>query len=93
MGTYRSNEDAVAYGWFAICVILLISAALFLCIIAIVNETTPQMNKDISDGKMSQQTWNAVSFNRQMINSIPFWIIVGTFVFAVVRSIAKKAGG
>lgn len=88
---YIPNDDAIAYGWVTIVLFLIIGSGVFLAaVVGVQSELSPLINKDIADGKITQQQKNAIQFNRDMSDAIPIWMLLGAFVFVIVRSISRK---
>jgi hypothetical protein len=53
------SENAIAYGFFSLCLFLVFSAVLYLCLSYGLNMLTVPINKQIADGTMSSATANA----------------------------------
>jgi hypothetical protein len=88
---YLHNDDGIAYGWAAIMIVLLISAAYYLAMLAVENQTIEPINKDITSGRMSQQTRNALQYQRDWLEyGFVVMVILSALVFGVVRAIARK---
>ena len=87
------GDSAIAYGWFTTTIFLFIAAAVILTVWAIQAQLVPLYNQDIADHKISTQTSNAVQFNASMLTALPIWTILGVFVFAIVRALARRATG
>lgn len=87
MTSRHANDDAVAYGWFMILGFLILGAFSYFCMIAIYNVVIEKENDQISDGKSSEATKNALAFNRDIALYLPVFMLVGVFVWAMVRGI------
>lgn len=86
-GIDGSGEDAIAYGWFMLLVFLILGAFSYLCITALYNGILAPANADISAGMTSEQTKNALAFNRDIAMYMPVFMLLGAFVWAMVRGI------
>lgn len=84
----HANEDAVAYGWFMLIVFLILGAMSYFCIVALYNGVIGgPANQEITDGTMSKQTKDALTFNRDLAMYLPVFMLVGAFIWAMVRGI------
>lgn len=83
----RHTEDAVSYGWFMLLVFLILGAFSYFCIIALYNGVIAPANDDITEGLMSKQTKDALTFNRDLAMYLPVFMLIGAFVWAMVRGI------
>lgn len=83
----HANEDAVSYGWFMLLVFLVLGAFSYLCVIALYNGVIGVANVNIGDGLTSEQTKNALSFNRDIAMYMPVFMLLGAFIWAMVRGI------
>ena len=99
MGKYKPNtEDAIAYGWLALSLFLIIAAFMYVYLMGFVNmmingpngDQSIGINHDIKEGTLSQQGVNAISFNAAMLTNIPLWLIIGALIFSVARAITVK---
>lgn len=87
MSSRHANDDAVAYGWFMIGAFLILGAFSYFCIMAIYNVVIEKENTFIAANTTSQATKNALAFNRDMGMYMPVFMLVGVFVWAMVRGI------
>lgn len=92
------NDDAIAYWWFVSVIFVAISAFMYLVYIGVINnliagpegDNAVGINKDITDGKLSEQGKRAVQFNIDFATNIPLFVLLGLFVGAVARAIVVK---
>jgi len=84
------NSQAIAYGWFMLLVFLILSAITYLCVIYFYNSVMTVENKYIVEGKSSSQTVNAINFNRSMGMYLPVFMLLGAFVWAMIRGIGGR---
>lgn len=87
IGTDGSGEDGIAYGWFMIGAFLILGAFSYFCIMAIYNVVIIKENVEITAGHTSEATKQALSFNRDMGMYMPVFMLIGVFVWAMVRGI------
>ena len=87
----RDRESGIAYGLFAV-VILLIGAGLLLAIMApMINPITTEFNKQVEKGQVSQQTANAYQWTESFFRyGLPIATILGAVLFAVVRALYRR---
>ena len=83
----HANEDAVSYGWFMIGAFLILGALSYFCMMAIYNVVIEKENTYISAGSSSEATKAALSFNRDLGMYVPIFMLIGVFVWSMVRSI------
>ena len=81
------NEEAVSYGWLMLLVFLILGAFSYFCVIALYNGVIEIANDDITAGLTSDQTKQAMAFNRELCMYMPVFMIIGAFVWAMVRGI------
>lgn len=81
------NDDAVAYGWFMIGAFIILGALTYFCTMAIYNVIIEKENVEIAAGHSSEATKQALSFNRDMGMYMPVFMLVGVFIWAMVRGI------
>lgn len=84
---YERNDSGISYGWFMLLCFLVLGAFTYLCIVALYNGVIGVANTDITAGATSQQTKNAMSFNRDVAMYLPVVMIIGAFVWSAVRGI------
>jgi hypothetical protein len=89
-GIDGSGEDAIAYGWFMIVVFILLGAITSIAIVVVENRVIDIANVDITEGTMSQQTYNAIEFNKQMGMYLPVLILLGAFIWSMIRGIGGR---
>jgi hypothetical protein len=90
MVTHRSDldpESGVAYGWFMIGAFLILGAFTYFCTMAIYNVVILKENTFIEGNMTSEATKQALTFNRDMGMYMPVFMLVGVFVWAMVRGI------
>lgn len=83
----KHKDDAIAYGWIMILIFLILGSFTYLCVIMLYNGVITQENIDISAGLTSEQTKQATSFNRDMAMYMPVFMLIGAFVWSMVRGI------
>lgn len=84
------NNEGIAYGWFVICLTVVIGSLLFLAFLQPVNGIIGATNTGIADGTITSQTSNAVSFNVNIFMSIPIILLGGLLAYGVIRAIYKR---
>jgi len=87
MITRHSNDDAVAYGWYMIGAFLILGALSYFCTMAIYNVVIEKENVFIAANQTSLATKNALAFNRDMGMYMPVFMLIGVFIWAMVRGI------
>jgi len=87
MGIDGSGEDGISYGWFMIGAFLILGAFTYFCMMAIYNVVIEKENVFISENSTSKATKEALSFNRDMGMYTPVFMLIGVFVWAMVRGI------
>lgn len=87
MVSRHANEDAVAYGWFMIGAFLILGALSYFCIMAIYNVVIEKENTFIATNATSEATKDALAFNRDMGMYMPVFMLIGVFIWAMVRGI------
>ena len=79
-----------------ILVFIFLGAITSIAIVTVENRVLDVANDDITAGTMSEQTANALEFNKQMGMYLPVLIIIGAFVWSMIRGIGGRgdfAGG
>lgn len=87
MTSRHANDSGVSYGWFMILAFIILGAFSYFCVMAIYNVVIEKENEMISDGQSSQATRSALSFNRDLAMYMPVFMLVGVFIWAMVRGI------
>lgn len=87
MGIDGSGTDGISYGWYMIGAFLILGALSYFCIMAIYNVVIEKENTQIALGESSEATKNALAFNRDMGMYMPVFMLIGVFIWAMVRSI------
>ena len=82
-----SNDDAIAYGWFMICIFLLLGAISWMAMSYAMNDTLGIANENIAKSQMSQQTKNTMEFSRSIAMYLPVFMLIGAFVWSMLRGI------
>ena len=87
----RDRESGIAYGLFAI-VILLIGAGLMLAMMApMINPVTSEFNKQIEQGHVSMQTANSYQWTESWFRyGMPIATILVAVMFAVIRALYRR---
>lgn len=83
----HANDDAVAYGWFMIGAFLIFGAFTYFCTMAVYNVVIEKENTFIAANATSKSTKEALSFNRDMGLYLPVFMLIGVFIWAMVRGI------
>jgi hypothetical protein len=83
----HANDEGVAYGWFMIGAFLVLGALSYFCTMAIYNVVIEKENVAITAGTSSEATKAALSFNRDMGMYMPVFMLLGVFIWAMVRGI------
>lgn len=81
------TESAVAYGIFMIAAFLVFGALSYFCVMAIYNNVIEKENVQILNNQTSEATKQALVFNRDMAMFMPVFMLIGVFVWAMVRGI------
>lgn len=71
-------------------VFLILSAITYLSVIYFYNSVMTVENKYIVEGKSSSQTVNAINFNRSMGMYLPVFMLLGAFVWAMIRGVGGR---
>ncbi len=87
MVSRHANEDAISYGWFMIGAFLILGALSYFVIMGIYNVVIEKENTQIAAGESSEATKNALAFNRDMGMYMPVFMLIGVFIWAMVRGI------
>jgi hypothetical protein len=87
MTSRHANDEAVSYGWYMIGAFLILGALSYFCVMAIYNVVIVKENVEISAGHSSEATKSALSFNRDMAMYMPVFMLLGVFIWAMVRGI------
>jgi hypothetical protein len=85
------KEEGIAYGWFIICLTVILGALLYLAFMIPVNSIVDVTNTEIADGMITQQSENAISFNVTMFSAIPIILLAGLLMYGVIRAIYRRA--
>lgn len=83
----KDNEEAVSYGFLMIVIFLIFGAFIYGCVGALYNEIIGVANEQITEGTMSEQTRNAMEFNRNFCMGLPIVMLIGAFIWGIHRSI------
>lgn len=85
------NEDAVAYGFIYLVLFLFIGGLIWVAVAPIVNIASGIMNEDVANHEVSEQTMQAVNFNKMFFEfGILLFMVVSAFVYAIVRALYKR---
>jgi len=91
MATHKKSqldtESAVSYGWYMIGAFLILGALSYFVIMGIYNVVIEKENTQIAAGESSEATKNALAFNRDMGMYMPVFMLIGVFIWAMVRGI------
>ena len=80
----------MVYNWFWLIVGVVVGAVLYLCFTPIFGGVVDETNDLITDGSISQQTANTVSFNTSMLYLSPVIVIVGFLLAVYIRGVNEK---
>ena len=87
------NDEGVAYGFYMY-VIFILGAALVLAALAVVfNGFIDYSNIAIAGGDMSVQTKSAIDWNLNAFWWLPVFVVLGGFLWMVVRALEQKRLG
>jgi hypothetical protein len=84
------NSEAIAYGWFMLLVFIFLGAITYIAIVTVENRVLEVAGSDIVGGTMSTQTSNAINFNKQVGMYLPVLILLGAFIWAMIRGIGGR---
>jgi hypothetical protein len=87
MSSRHANEDAIAYGWFMIGAFIILGAFTYFVSMAIYNVVIVKENVMITANQSSKATKDALAFNRDMGMYLPVFMLIGVFIWAMVRGI------
>jgi hypothetical protein len=95
------RENAVAYGFLMLAVVLLIFAAFYLALIWSSNvllngallDQSIGINHDIKLGLLPTASVNGINFTIGIITMIPIFIIMSAFTWCIYRAFWVRAGG
>ena len=100
-GEYN-NEDAVAWGWVSLCIVLVVVAFFYAIVLSpLVNsllngpandQPSTSINGIIKSGKASEQAVNSTNFGVQMFLNIPLFLLLAGLVWSANRAITVKGG-
>lgn len=79
----NERADSAAYGYFLIMAFLVIGTLLWVVCTPFVNGLAGEMNTDIEDGKISQQTASSFDFNKMLFLGIPGITLLGVLLLSV----------
>ena len=85
-----SGEDAIAYAWLMLLVFLILGSITYLSSMYFENSIMKIENKWIAEGKSSSQTVNAINFNRSIGMYLPVFMLLGAFIWAMLRGIGGR---
>jgi hypothetical protein len=97
-----SNDQAVAYGWFMLAMLLLMGGIIYATVITFGINTllngsdgnqTSGINHDIASGYQSEQSVNAINFNVEYAKNFPLILLFGGFIFSIVRAYYVRPPG
>jgi hypothetical protein len=81
------GDSGIAYGWFMLLVFLIVGAVSWMCLAYLFNGIIAPANTDIVSGVMSMQTKNTMGFSRDLAMYLPVFMLVGSFIWAMLRGI------
>lgn len=87
MGIDGSGSDGIAFGWFMVLVFLLLGAGTYLCLTVLYNGILDVSNDRILNNQTSEQTKNAMSFNRDICMYLPVLMLIGAFIWSMARGV------
>lgn len=88
-----NNDEAIAYSWFMIVVLLVIGALLWMCLSYGYNMVMDTINADIAAGTMSEQTRGPIAFGMAILGSVPIFLLVGALIWSVLAGVIDKNKG
>ncbi|MFA5444751.1 MAG: hypothetical protein WC262_07230 [Bacteroidales bacterium] len=79
----NERADSAAYGYFLLMAFLVIGTLAWVVCVPLVNGLAGEMNTDIGDGKISQQTAGSFDFNKGLFLGIPGFTLLGVLLLGV----------
>jgi hypothetical protein len=87
----HNNDDAIAYGWLFILIFLIFGGITILAVFALENNAMTQINNFISQGTVSSQTANAITFQRNIGMGLPIIALLGAFLWGMMRGVQSRS--
>ncbi|MCK9519492.1 MAG: hypothetical protein M0R74_10795 [Dehalococcoidia bacterium] len=87
------HEDAIAYGWYMILLIIIAGAVVYAGMSVMMNGFIDFSNDRIADGDLSPQTVGAMKWNLGAYAWAPVIALVVYVLWSVVRAIEQKRLG
>lgn len=86
----HDNSSAIAYGWYMLLIFLFVAAIVYLIIGQAENTVMDKVNAMITMGKVSQQTMQAIEWNRNLTMALPILSLLGAFIWSVIRGVGGR---
>ena len=87
----RDRESGIAYGLFAVIILLIGAGLIFAMVAPMINPVTTQFNKQIEGGHVSLQTANAYQWTVSWFRyGLPIATIFGAVMFGVIRALYRR---
>lgn len=90
----RSLDDSgIAYGIGVLMIFLVSCTAILLAFTPMINGLLDQHNAQVDAGDVSEQRSNSTAWAVTIWQSLPAWMLLGGFVWAVVRALEVRESG
>jgi hypothetical protein len=87
------NDEAIAYSWFMLLVLLILGALTWMVVSMGFNEVMVPVNERITNGEMSVQTAGPITFGMGVLGSVPIFLIIGALIWAVLAGVDRRNEG
>ena len=85
------NDDAIAYGFASLVVLLVVAALLWVMFIPFVNAMGTELNEWGADEKASTQTFSTFTLVQMMYTyGVPIFVLMIGFYYAINRALLKR---
>ena len=91
MGTF--NDSGIAYGIGVLMIFLVSCTAIMIAFTPMINGIIAQHNTQVEDGSVSEQRKNSTAFSVTIWNGLPIWMLMGGFVWAIIRALEVRESG
>ncbi len=91
MGTF--NDSGIAYGIGVLMIFLVSCTAIMIAFTPMINGIIAQHNTQVEDGSVSEQRKNSTAFSVTIWNGLPIWMLIGGFVWAIIRALEVRESG